>query len=135
MISGYQVVLDACVLVNAALPRYAAAPRGVRRIFICPAGRGTSCLETKRTLETRPGLSPEQTAHLFDELGIHFADAWVEGYETLIPAMTNHPKDRHVLAAAIRCERPDNRHVQSEGFFPRARLRRGMSRHKARMIS
>jgi hypothetical protein len=26
----------------------------------------------------------------------------VEGYEDLIPAMTNHEKDRHVLAAAVR---------------------------------
>ena len=28
---------------------------------------------------------------------------WVEGHEDLISAMTNHPKDRHVLAAAVRC--------------------------------
>ena len=27
----------------------------------------------------------------------------MEGYEGLISAMTNHPKDRHVLAAAVRC--------------------------------
>jgi hypothetical protein len=27
----------------------------------------------------------------------------VEGYEDLIPSMTNHEKDRHVLAAAVRC--------------------------------
>ena len=27
----------------------------------------------------------------------------MEGYEDLIPAMTNHEKDRHVLAAAVRC--------------------------------
>jgi hypothetical protein len=30
-----------------------------------------------------------------------FKDAMVTGYEPLVPAMTNHPKDRHVLAAAI----------------------------------
>jgi len=29
----------------------------------------------------------------------------VNGYENLIPAMTNHPKDRHVLAAAVRAVR------------------------------
>jgi hypothetical protein len=27
----------------------------------------------------------------------------VEGYEDLVPAMTNQEKDRHVLAAAVRC--------------------------------
>lgn len=31
-----------------------------------------------------------------------FPEARVTGYEDLIPSMTNHPKDRHVLAAAVR---------------------------------
>lgn len=31
-------------------------------------------------------------------------DAMVTGYEALVPAMTNHPKDRHVLAAAVRAD-------------------------------
>jgi hypothetical protein len=29
-------------------------------------------------------------------------ETWIDGYEDLIPTMTNHPKDRHVLAAAAR---------------------------------
>jgi hypothetical protein len=33
-----------------------------------------------------------------------FEDATIADYEPLIEAMTNHPKDRHVLAAAVRCE-------------------------------
>ncbi len=41
-------------------------------------------------------------SHLVEQLEIHFPDCWVEGYEQLIPAMNNHPKDRHVLAAAVR---------------------------------
>jgi len=32
----------------------------------------------------------------------HFADAMVDGYQDLVPTMTNDPKDRHVLAAAVR---------------------------------
>lgn len=32
----------------------------------------------------------------------YFPDAMVEGYEPLIDQMTNDPKDRHVLAAAVR---------------------------------
>lgn len=32
-----------------------------------------------------------------------FGEAWVEGYEDLIPSMTNQEKDRHILAAAVRC--------------------------------
>lgn len=31
-----------------------------------------------------------------------FPDAMVRGYELLVEQMTNHPKDRHVLAAAVR---------------------------------
>lgn len=31
-----------------------------------------------------------------------FPDATVRGYETLVEGMENHPKDRHVLAAAAR---------------------------------
>lgn len=30
-----------------------------------------------------------------------FPEAMVTGHENLIPSMTNHPKDRHVLAAAV----------------------------------
>jgi hypothetical protein len=34
---------------------------------------------------------------------MHFADSWVIGYQRLIAVMDNHPKDRHVLAAAVKC--------------------------------
>ncbi|HUA86548.1 MAG TPA: PIN domain-containing protein [Bryobacteraceae bacterium] len=33
----------------------------------------------------------------------HFPEAMVDGYQLLTSAMTNHPKDRHVLAAAVKC--------------------------------
>lgn len=33
----------------------------------------------------------------------HFGDCLVENDERLIPAMTNEPDDRHVLAAAVAC--------------------------------
>lgn len=55
-----------------------------------------------RTLEIKLSVTPAQAAHLVRELELHFADAWIEGHEPLISAMTNHPKDRHVLAAAVR---------------------------------
>lgn len=60
--------------------------------------------ETKRTLELKLGLTMLQTAHFLRELEIHFADAWVKGDESIFPTMTNHPKDRYVLAAAVVCE-------------------------------
>jgi hypothetical protein len=99
---GYQVILDACVLVNAALRdtllRIAEPPR-----LYLPRWSEDIMAETTRTLETRLGVTQEQTAYLVGELRMHFEDAWVKGYEPLIPIMANHPKDRHVLAAAVRC--------------------------------
>ena len=101
MTSGYQVVLDACVLVNAALRdtllRLAEPPH-----LYLPRWSKDIMLETVRTLETKLNVTPTQTAHLVHELELYFADAWVEDYEPLISVMTNHFKDRHVLAAAVR---------------------------------
>jgi hypothetical protein len=45
-------------------------------------------------------------AYLESELRAHLSDAWVCGYESPIPRMTNHEKDRHVAAAAVCCEAP-----------------------------
>ncbi len=47
-------------------------------------------------------MTADQAAHRETEIREHFGEAWVEGYEDLIPSMTNHDKDRHVLAAAVR---------------------------------
>ena len=48
-------------------------------------------------------VPPEQVDHLSAELNRHFADARVEGFETLVALMTNDPGDRHVIAAAVKC--------------------------------
>lgn len=96
------VVLDACVLVPAALRdsllRFAEEPR----LYI-PRWSEEIISEMVRTLETEIGLAPEKTAHLVSELKRHFGDAWVTAYEPLLDQMTNDPKDRHVLATAVRC--------------------------------
>jgi predicted nucleic acid-binding protein len=101
MTAGYQVILDACVLVNEALrdtllrlaePPHLYLPRWTKEII----------QETVRTLETKRGLAKQQTDYLVRELETHFEGAYVEGYEPLIAAMMNDSKDRHVLAAAVR---------------------------------
>lgn len=101
MSSDFQVILDACVLVNAALRdtllRLAEPPCSL----YLPRWSRDIIKETKRTLEMKLGLTAGQTEHLFRQLKIHFVDAWVEGYDALIPVMANHAKDRHVLAAAV----------------------------------
>jgi hypothetical protein len=46
---------------------------------------------------------------------------WVDGYESLIPVMTNEEKDRHVLAAAVRA-RSEVIVTYNIKDFPRASL-------------
>ena len=58
--------------------------------------------ELRRTLLEKLGRSPEQVDHLLAELNRHFADARVEGFETLVALMTNDQGD-HVIAAAVKC--------------------------------
>ncbi|MDQ2898904.1 MAG: PIN domain-containing protein [Acidobacteriota bacterium] len=48
------------------------------------------------------GLSPEKAARRESEIRRYFPEAWIEGYEDLIPSIATHEKDRHVLAAAVR---------------------------------
>lgn len=59
--------------------------------------------EVSRNLRANLGLTEEQLAYRESEIRRHFPEAWVDGYEDMTPALTNHPKDRHVLAAAVRC--------------------------------
>lgn len=52
-----------------------------------------------------------------------YPDALVDGFHGLIPAMTNDDKDRHVLAAAVKCGAhaivSDNkRHFPAESLSP-----------------
>ena len=95
------VVLDACVLVPAALRdtllRLAEEPR-----LYLPRWSEEILAEMVRTLENEIGLPPQKTSHLVSELKKHFGEAWVTEYEPLMVRLTNDPKDRHVLAAAVR---------------------------------
>lgn len=105
MISDFPVVLDACVLVQAAV-RDTLLRLFERRLFLA---RWTDEIidETVCALQSKLNRTKEQTDRLVSELRTHFPDAWVEpGYRELIPSMTNEEEDRHVLAAAVKtpCE-------------------------------
>lgn len=101
MTKDYLVVADACVLVSASirdtLLRLAEEPR----LYVV---RWSDCIikEMVSTLEKRFNKTPQQTTHLVTELKKAFPEAWIYGYERLIPSMTNHEGDRHVLAAAVK---------------------------------
>jgi predicted nucleic acid-binding protein len=58
--------------------------------------------EVTRNLITKWNMEPEKARRREAEIRRHFPEAWVDGFEPLIDVMTNDPKDRHVLAAAVR---------------------------------
>jgi hypothetical protein len=115
-------VLDACVLANFSLcdtllrmaePPELYEPRWSEQIMA----------ETLRTLESKLKWPTSLTAYFEREVRAHFADAWITGYGPLIPGMTNDPKDRHVLAAAVQCSAPiivtsNLRHFRPEHLNP-----------------
>jgi len=99
MISDFPAIVDACVLVQAAV-RDTLLRLFERRLFLA---RWTDEIieETVRTLRDKLGRTAEQTDRLVNELRTHFPDAWVEpGYRKLIPVMNKQEKCRHVLAEA-----------------------------------
>lgn len=60
--------------------------------------------EVRRNL-IETGRSTEANAQrLLQEMKTHFPEATVQGYSRLVASMTNDPKDRHVLAAAVRSQ-------------------------------
>ncbi len=105
MTSDLPVVLDACVLANFSLCdtllRLAEPPR-----LYVPRWSEAIIRETTRTLEGKLGWPQSLTAYLESELRAHFREAWISGYESLLPQMANDEKDRHVLAAAVHAGAP-----------------------------
>jgi predicted nucleic acid-binding protein len=65
----------------------------------------------------RPDLDPAIIDRGFDDARQSFDDAMVTGYQALVPVMSNHSKDRHVLAAAI-VGRADVIVTQNLAHFP-----------------
>ena len=99
MKADFRVFLDACVLANIGvcdlLLRLAERPRQY-----VPVWSEAVLDEVYRTHTERLGW-PEALADSFrSELRVHFPEALSSDYEHLLPAVTNDPKDRHVLAAA-----------------------------------
>lgn len=100
--SSFIAVLDACVLYPASLRdtllRAAAAD------LYRPQWSVQILDEVIRHLRADKGISEEQAHRLLGALREHFAEAETTGYESLIPTLTCHEKDRHVLAAAVRSQ-------------------------------
>lgn len=96
----FPVVLDACVLVPH--PLFDTLLRLAEAELFRPLWSAQILTEVERTLTGKLGLEPAKARRRVQQMGRGFPDALVDGYEDLIPAMMNDPKDRHVLAAAVR---------------------------------
>jgi len=95
---AFGVVLDACVLIPMATcdVLLRAAQRNLYRIH----WSAMILDEVERNLGNL-GIPPEKAAARVAAMRASFARAEVIGFEDYIPLMPNHPKDRHVLAAAV----------------------------------
>jgi len=104
MTADFPVVLDACVLANQRvtdlLLRLAETPR-----LYLPHWSGRILDETDRALG-KFGWPADLVTYRRQNLLTHFPESIVEGFEPIESGLTNDPKDRHVLAAAIRAKCP-----------------------------
>jgi predicted nucleic acid-binding protein len=94
------VTLDACVLLPMplcdTLLRLAEEPA-----FYIPCWSQETLEEVRRNLIEKWRYTAEQADRRVRAMRAAFEEAEVTGYESLLPAMTNDPGDRHVLAAAV----------------------------------
>lgn len=96
----FSALLDACVLYPSTLRD--TLLRLAEKELYRPLWSDQILEEMRRTiLKDRPDLRSGQLDHLIGEMKTAFEEASVSGFEGLIEAMTNDPKDRHVLAAAV----------------------------------
>jgi len=98
LITGFPVVLDACVLVNSTIRDfvlYAAHLALYRPIW------SADILRELRATLSRFGIQADRVEYIVSQMSGAFPEACVDGYETLIGGMKNDPGDRHVLACAV----------------------------------
>jgi predicted nucleic acid-binding protein len=96
-------ILDACVLVP--MPLADTLLRLSEPPALFEARWSDDILaEVTRTLVRRFSKSPEKARYREESMREYFPHALVKDYRSLVGRMRNHPKDRHVLAAAVACK-------------------------------
>jgi predicted nucleic acid-binding protein len=93
------VVLDACVMVPISIcdTLLRAAERGIYAV----RWSETILAELERSLALKLPLGDDRARRRVGAQSRFFPDAEVRGFERHIGELTNNPKDRHVLAAAV----------------------------------
>lgn len=97
---AFVVVLDACVLVPH--PLFDTLLRTADAGLYEPRWSAQILQEVERTLVNKLGLDREAAEGRIIAMRRAFPHAMVDGHEALVDVMRNDPKDRHVLAAAVR---------------------------------
>jgi predicted nucleic acid-binding protein len=95
----FSVVLDTCVLYPAHLrdTLLRLADRGLYRVLW-----SEDIIEELQRNLVEGGIAPDSVVRLIREMSAAFPDSTVTGYDSLIDGLNCDPKDRHVLAAAVR---------------------------------
>jgi predicted nucleic acid-binding protein len=95
----FRALLDTCVLFKPLLcdSLLSIAEEGLYQ----PLWSADILVELRRNL-ARHGVTEASIEHRITQMTTHFSDSMVTDYRRLISAMSNHPRDRHVLAAAVR---------------------------------
>jgi predicted nucleic acid-binding protein len=96
----FPVLFDACVLLPYQLCDLLL--RLAEKEMYRPLWSEQILQEVERNLIKSFGTTEQQAHRRVDQMRAAFPLASVANYENLVPAMTNHPKDRHVLAAAVK---------------------------------
>ena len=96
----FRAVLDACVLLPMQLCDLLL--RLAETNIYDPLWSDDILDEVERNLVSKFDQPPARANRRVGQMREAFPFSAVEGYQELAPTMTNHPKDRHVLAAAVR---------------------------------
>ena len=96
------VVLDACVIFP--MPLCDTLLRIAEAGFYRPHFSQEILDEATRNLITQGRMQPSQAVRYQSHIKAAFPQAMVEVFEQTINLMTNHPKDRHVVAAAVQAK-------------------------------
>jgi len=95
-------VLDACVLFPFTLRD--TLLRAAADDLLQVRWSGEILDEMERSLVVAGTMPAAKAARLRTLMEEHFPEARIEGFGPLIRKMRNHPKDRHVVAAAVKCK-------------------------------
>ena len=100
MRADFHVLIDACVLANQGVCDLLLSLAERPRLFV-PHWSALILEEVERTHRDKLGW-PEHLVALYQQNSrASFPEAEVTGHQAIIASLTNHEKDRHVLAAAI----------------------------------